>query len=526
MQITLLGVVLVPLSLIWALQPLRLLQLALVASVFEAAAAMVFGSFGLQPAMVPGVLFMAYMFAQYALGMRYPGEGTALRATLPLLALLGYALLSAWLLPDMFAGHVMVWPQRGDALGATTVPLEPTPGNVTQSLYLTLNVGFTVAVAVFMTRAAIPYRSIIAAYLLGGYIVVGLALWQFANRNAGVPFPDDLLHSNPGWAIVEQSFGSVPRIQGPFSEPAALAGYMSGIVLCCLWLSLRGYQVMRPNLLLSLALLTTLLSTSTTGIVMMVVGVPTVLGMASIGGDRGAIGRIGKTLGYLMLGGAIVILPIFVLKPSLMDAVATVVEATLNKGDSDSFTERTSADTTAIETLDQTYGLGVGWGSYRSSSLIPGLLANSGVFGLAMVFWLILRVIRFGARGRRAAPRHPGRILVDGFTTSLCTTFGSALIAGPTISSLAFYLQLGCVIGVLSRMIIEARPRSTQLGAAIQLGFAVAGNAQSIGTNDAGQPKAKDRDRTGHETDMEGHSSLRRVPSAAGPGQYNGLLER
>jgi hypothetical protein len=493
MQITLLGVVLLPLSLLWALQPLRLLQLALVASVFEAAAAMVFGgSFGLQPAMVPGVLFMAYIFAQYALGMRYPGEGTALRAALPLLALLGYALLSAWLLPEMFAGHIMVWPQRGDALGGTTVPLAPTPGNVTQSLYLTLNVAFTVAVAIFMTRAAIPYRSIIAAYMLGGYVVVGLSLWQFASRNAGVPFPDDLLHSNPGWAIVEQSFGSVPRIQGPFSEPSALAGYMSGIVLCCLWLSLRGYQVMRPNLLLSLALLTTLLSTSTTGIVMMVVGVPAVLGMASVGGDRGAIGRIGKTLGYLLLGGAIVILPMFVLKPGLMDAVDTVVEATLNKGDSDSFADRTSADTDALDAMNQTYGLGVGWGSYRSSSLIPGLLANSGVFGLAMVFWFIFRVTRFGSRGRRASPHHPGRVLVDGFTASLCTTFVSALIAGPTISSLAFYLQLGCVIGVLSRMIIEPRLRSRQLRSA-QLSFAMAGNAQSSGTNDAGQPKANER---------------------------------
>lgn len=463
MQVTLLGMVLIPLSLLWAFQPIRLLQLALVASVFEAAAAVVVGgSFGLQPAMVPGVLFIAYVFGQYALGMRYPGEGTALHAALPLLALLGYAMLSAWLLPDMFAGSVMIWPQRPDPLDPGMIPLEHTSGNVTQPLYLALNVIFTAAVAMFLTRGAIPYRRIVGAYMLGGYVVVGLAFWQFASRNAGVPFPDELLHSNPSWAIVEQSFGSVTRIQGPFSEPAALAGYISGVTLCSLWLSVRGYRVMRPNLLLALSLLTTLLSTSTTGILTLVVGVPIVIGMASVGGEPGAIGRIGKTLGTLLLGGALVLGPLFIVKPSLIEAVNTVVEATLTKGDSDSFNDRTAADIGAIGTVTQTYGLGVGWGSYRSSSLIPGLLANGGVFGMAMVLWLFLRLLRLGSRGRRASPGHPGQVLVDGFSASLCTTFGSALISAPTIASLAFFLQLGCVIGVLGRMVIEPRLHAAQ----------------------------------------------------------------
>src|ERR1700760_3026159 len=94
MQITLLGVILIPLSLLWAANPVRLLQLALISAVFEAAAAVVLGGFGLQPAMVPGLLFIANIVVQYALGMRYPGEGTVLRATAPLRYLLFYALLS------------------------------------------------------------------------------------------------------------------------------------------------------------------------------------------------------------------------------------------------------------------------------------------------------------------------------------------------------------------------------------------------------------------------------------------------
>jgi hypothetical protein len=89
----------------------------LIAAVFEAAAALILGgSCGLQPAIVPGPLFVTYMVGQYALGMRYPGEGTALRAALPLLALMSYAVLSARWLPDAFAGQILIWPQRQDIL--------------------------------------------------------------------------------------------------------------------------------------------------------------------------------------------------------------------------------------------------------------------------------------------------------------------------------------------------------------------------------------------------------------------------
>ena len=460
MQVTLLGLVLVPLAIAWAFQPVCLLQLTLFASIFAAAAAVIFGSFGLQPGMVPGLLFIAYVVLQYALGMRYPGEGMAIRTLAPLLALLFYALLSAWVLPDIFAGSILVEPQKQDVLApGILVPLRFTFGNVTQVLYLAINVVCAVAVAAFMTRAAIPYERIIAAYLLGGYVVVFLTVWQFGNRIAGIPFPEELLQSNPGWAIVSQAIGTVPRVQGPFSEPAGLAGYIVGVALCCLWLSVRGYRTMRPNLLLALAIGTALLSTSTTGIAILAVGLPLTLAIGSVGGVPGALGRIGKTVSLLLLGGLLTVGPIFVLSPALIDSVSVVVNSTLSKGESDSYKERSASDNGALATLEPTYGLGVGWGSYRSSSLVPGILANSGIFGMAMVLWLVARIVRLSARARATCPDHPGKVLVDGFTASICCQLGTALLSSPMISGMDFYLQLGCIVGVLVRMSIEHRPR-------------------------------------------------------------------
>src|SRR3984885_5185362 len=107
MRLTILGLALVPLTLIWAMNPVRLLQLAFVVAVFEAGAAMVIGSFGLPTALVPGLMFITFIVAQYAMGMRYPAEAVVFWALTPLIALLGYALLSVVVLPDAFAGTIM-----------------------------------------------------------------------------------------------------------------------------------------------------------------------------------------------------------------------------------------------------------------------------------------------------------------------------------------------------------------------------------------------------------------------------------
>jgi hypothetical protein len=456
MRLTILGLALVPLTLIWAANPVRLLQLAFVAAVFEAGAAMVIGAFGLPTALVPGLMFIIFIVAQYALGMRYPAEAAVFWALTPLLALLGYALFSVVVLPDAFAGTIMVAPQKNDPLQPGFVPLAFSAGNITQPLYLAMNAVVATATALFMTRPAIPYRSIMRAYLLGGYVVVGIAFWQFAARVTSLPFPTDILYSNPSWAIVDQMVGSVPRIQGSFSEPAGLAFYLSGLCFCCLWLTAHGHRMMHMTWLLALAILAMLLSTSTTGILTLAVGLPLILIFTAARTDARALGRLGKTGGVLMLGGLLALTPVLIMKPALLDAVSSVVDSTLAKSDSDSFSERTSTDLAALDTVTTTYGLGVGWGSFRSSSLIPGLVANAGVFGVVAVLWLGLRTTRLVLRRTAAVRNHPGRLLVDGFSAALCGQFTAALFSAPTIASLAFFLQLGCVIGVSARMSIES----------------------------------------------------------------------
>jgi hypothetical protein len=464
MQPTILGMVILPIALLSAANPVRLLQLALVVGVFEAGAALVIGQgigFGLPTAMVPGFLFLGYVVAQYALGMRYPGEALLLRAALPLLCFMAWAVVTSRLLPETFAGQIMIWPNRPDPVAPSAVPLAPTSGNLTQSLYLAMNVVVATVGGLFLTRRAIPWRGLLSAYLASGYLVVFLCFWNFASRVTGLWFPEDMLYSNPGWAIVNQSFGSIPRIQGPFPEPAALAIFLSGLAFCCLRLCMRGHGVMRPMLLLVLAIAAMLLSTSTTGILMLVVGLPLVL--LTAGGDRAAMARTRRTLGTMTGAILVVLVPLVVAMPELLDAAAVVIETTLEKSESDSFEERGALDQLAIDAMLGSYGLGIGWGSTRSSSLIPGILGNAGIVGLLLLLWFGWGLLRLISRAsRRAAPDHPARMALDGFAAALAGQFGAALISGPTITSFSFYLQLALVLGAASRMLLDVgapRPR-------------------------------------------------------------------
>src|SRR4051794_22736417 len=134
MGITLFGLIILPLGLLNFGNPMRLIQLGLFTGVFEAAAAIVLGPLGMQPGFVSSNLFLVYVGGQYALGMRYPGERVVFWATTPLIALLCYALISAVTLPNIFAGLVLVWPQKNEF--ADPIPLSASMGNVTQSLYL------------------------------------------------------------------------------------------------------------------------------------------------------------------------------------------------------------------------------------------------------------------------------------------------------------------------------------------------------------------------------------------------------
>lgn len=461
MQLTLFGYFLLPICAAAILQPGWQLQLVLLASAFGAASPLVIGGLGLPPGVIPACLFLAYVALQFLLGARFPASGRAWRTLEPFLLAALYALVTAVLVPRLLAGSFTVWPQKLTPPFDLPVPIQPSMSNVTQTFYLLIDTAVLAGVALHLGRSHLDPLRVLHAYLACGYLVVAICAWQLASKLTGIWYPEAFLYSNPGWAILPgQMVGTVPRINGPFSEPAALAFYLSGLVFCCAWLVLRGHRSRAAMGLLPLALLALVFSTSTTGFVALGIGGAGLVAYGLTRAPRRVAMRIFLVAVPLAAAGVAAGLFVSSMSSQIEDSIAVVTRQSLRKADSDSFINRTGLDLDSLAVLWPTYGFGAGWGSVRASSLAPGLLANLGVFGTALLAWFAVRLVRQVGRARRLASSAGQLKVLDGLSAGVVGHLTAAFISAPALNAPDFYVLLGTLIACAARAEEDGRRRA------------------------------------------------------------------
>ncbi|GBR08182.1 hypothetical protein [Acetobacter oeni] len=457
MSLPLMGIILFPLCLIFWMKPARLLEILLIAGIFPAASALTLGGLAVQPSLVPGLAFLSYFFLQKLLGAKYPGETDVMRLCMPMIFATAWALFGSIAMPRLFHNQVLVWPQKQDAVGAQTL-LAPSFGNITQDIYLFLNVLLMVCAAQYLTRYQVRLSRLYYAYLIAGWMVVFLCVWQFASRTAGVPFPKTFLYSNTGWAVLDsQVAGPVPRINASFSEPAACATYLVGVLFSTVWVTLKGYRVPRMKPLIAASALSICLTTSTTGFATVAAGALLLPIMVIVTGASRLLGRLGQLgmIAAVLLGIGGLVVATFV--PKVVTAAQNVAAGTAEKKDSASYKERSQADADSLTEFFQTYGLGVGWGSNRSSSLIPGLLATVGIIGVAGLMMFDWRVVRAAGQAMQMAPGSADCLVIEGMLAAVLGRLIAAIMSAPTIGMPDFYVMIGTVIAAITRIRLAAR---------------------------------------------------------------------
>jgi hypothetical protein len=458
MHVTLFGFILLPLCVLWFPRPERLLVLIFIMGVFGAATPVVIGPLGLPPMAPPAAMFVLYVVFQLGFGVQFEGARTVLRTLEPYMLAVAYGLVSAFVMPRVFARAVEVWPQKAGAIYGTE-PLLPGPGNVTQSFYLLMTGALLVAAALYLARREIDLTRLLRVYLWGGVLAIFFAAWQLAQKLTGIWFPYTFISNNPGFVLSHsQTIGFVPRINGSFVEPANLAYYLAGLVFTSGWLVLRGFPSPLPRWTLIGGGIAMLASTSTTGIAVMALGglgsafIPLLRKRTTVA--RRVI-RVGVPLAIAMVIAGIVAVT---LKPSIGRSLGMIYSATLTKQQSTSYADRVQADLDALATVFPTFGFGTGWGSFRSSSLLPGTLAGLGAWGTALVFWFVLRVTKLLRRARRVAARAGGSArdlwAIEGARAGCVGTLAAALISGPEIINLDFYLLLAILIAASVRVAV------------------------------------------------------------------------
>lgn len=376
---------------------------------FLLVSALLGGSAAIQLPLLGGSSVPPVQFALVFLALRLvaPGAGEAAavgraaRANLWLAIFIFYGAALAYIGPRLFAGHIDVTPMRGKvearyvsmrAYIYATRPLAFTTQNVTTSVYL---VGtLLVAMASHVVCAREHGRRILVRTMA----LVGMAhaLIGFASVIGKGTAVDTVLalFRNGSYAQLDHSYRGFVRMAGLWPEASGFAwfGLNWFVFLFECWLRrVDGRWTGPAAFALAAALLCSTATTAYVGLAlyMALFMVRSVLFPGALPADR-AIVLVGAALALTVL-----LCALMIAHPAWVEqAGALVRHMTVDKGQSVSGEQRSFWAWQGWNAFVRSYGLGIGPGSFRSSSLSTAILGCTGVVGAAAMTVHMIRAFK------------------------------------------------------------------------------------------------------------------------------------
>jgi hypothetical protein len=413
----------------------------------------------------PAMLSLAFLGVQVVRtrAWRGPEMGLAVTKNAWLILYCLYCAVTALILPRMFAGLINLIPMGQAGLGF--VPLQVTSQNITQAVYV-LGTGFAaVCATLFSTQKGAPAR-IVTTLVIVTWIHALSGVLDLAFNAAHIKGAFAFARTG-SYAQLDQGVGSFHRISALCSEPSvyAMLGTSYFVFMCELWL--RGVAPKRTGPAALAMVIMLAISTSSTAYVS-IVGYGAVLLARSLM-VRGAITfrRAGLIVAIAALG-VVLALTVMLISPHLAgDIAATLSEMTVGKAQSQSGVERGIWAKQGYDAMVFTHGLGVGVGSFRSSSLFTAVLGSVGPAGLVVLLGYCAQVGKFGRRSTYASEVDP-RVGVGAAAgwTALMTLAPAALSWPSADPGLMFALMAGLSLGWRSGLITAPAVERSPLQAA------------------------------------------------------------
>jgi hypothetical protein len=413
-----------------------------VAALLGSAAALLIGSANIQPAhLLLGFVAASVLLRRReaavmisAVGLPKPGFW--------LMCLVLYGVLTGFLMPRLFAGSTPIIPLgvSGYADTGSTVPLGPVSGNFTQGVYLIADlICFTMTIAVASTQAGfIAVTTALVAYTAGNVLFALLDIGTYAT---GTQWMLEFMRNAQYTLHNEDEVSGMKRIVGSFTEASSFARSTLGALSFTgtLWLCGRRPALTGTLALASLALV--VLSTSSTGLA----GAPPVLVILyATAVMRGGF-HPSRAYGSAAVLGAPLLFAALVLVVLLDDRASETIRnyfdlLIFSKSESDSGIERSSWNSAGLQNFFDSYGVGVGLGTVRTSSFFVALLSNVGVLGT--LFYLLFAVTVFGLQ--RGRPRtFPSDVRLAARNACLGLIIGDVFAASTVEQGLLFYVLAG-----------------------------------------------------------------------------------
>jgi hypothetical protein len=349
----------------------RLFGLLLIASTFEAASAINFGKRGIQPYYVVAAFIIARGLLNWLLGVR-------LNRKMPqgkwLLLFGAIAIASAFVLPAVFAGVPIYDAKIGIDDGLfIRPPLAFGLNNIGQAGFLAWHIATAFALLGIKFSAAKARRAFLWAFYIEVFFVFSESLCQLA----GIDFPLWLVLNNPGFAVWEnwmEAYGT--RVPGTFSEPSIAGAFL---VLYCVGFLAQYLARKGGSIKVIVSLVASGMVASSSSLLTLFLAPFALLVRYSPFRFPWYINlRQTKRIAWILF---VLVTPLVLALLFFSGYREVLTTATVSKGESGSFINRTAADLYSLQLLLRTYGLGVGLGSNRSSSVLTTLMSNVGVAG-------------------------------------------------------------------------------------------------------------------------------------------------
>ena len=290
----------------------------------------------------------------------------------------------AFVLPVIFDGLQVFEARQGMDFNDQSLlfSLRLTVSNVAQSIFLLINVGIYCFV---LWRGDVDKKEYYLAILVFLYAVSFLFIWQFLAVRFGVPFPEYQIRNGTNESVYRtEVLQYMGRLNAGFAEPSVL-GLAGGVMFGCGLGFLRMRHTCAHGIVFLISAFMILrYSGSSTAFVS--------IGAAAAGFVLLCVLR----REYFLAGIATSIfacgaLSVFMWSSGIREAVGLYV---FDKQDTSSFENRFYSVVYSFELWVKTFGLGVGLGSNRPSSLFTLLISCLGFLSIPCVYFLVIYPLR------------------------------------------------------------------------------------------------------------------------------------
>ncbi len=344
----------------------------------------------------PALLGLGFLLLKCILpGTGHAGRmGNAVHDLAYLFVFVLYGAVGAWLLPRIFAGQINVTPLRPipDGYIYSTQPLSFTSQNITSSVYLTATlIAALVGHVACQVPGAAQRVARTAGLVAGTHALIGLSSVFLA----GTPWTSVLKFFRNGfYAQLDQSFDGFVRMNGIWPEPAVFAAYGFAWLVFSTELWIRNVEVRWTGTGAAILALALLISTSTTAYIgLSAYGAVLMLRIVFIPHAVPATKAV--LLIAFGLVGLAAIMALVALSPEMSAAFADFVSRfTVDKAQSASALQRAFWAKQGLTAFWASFGLGIGPGSFRSSSIVTAIIGSTGVIGVLAVVAHLVRVFK------------------------------------------------------------------------------------------------------------------------------------